>query len=80
MPRQELTLVRQRKLAELIAPPTGSTVLEASGVSAKGRDFYVIFDNIRRVARIDPSLSPTSTRHGWFGRRRAAIAQIQRGV
>lgn len=71
MPRQKLTLVKQRKLAELIAPPKGSRVLEASGVIAKGRDFYVIFDNIRRVARIDRSLSPASTRHGWFGPRRS---------
>ena len=71
MPRQKLTLVKQCKLAELIAPPKGSKVLEASGVIAKGRDFYVIFDNIRRVARIDRSLSPASTRHGWFGPRRS---------
>lgn len=71
MPRQKLTLVKERKLAELIAPPKGSSVLEASGVIAKGGDFYVIFDNIRRVARIDRSLSPASTRHGWLGPRRS---------
>jgi hypothetical protein len=63
--------LKQIKLAELIKPPTGSTVLEASGVIAKGNDYYVIFDNIRRVARIDRSLSPTSTRHGWLGARRS---------
>jgi hypothetical protein len=65
-----MTLLKERKLADLIAPPKGSTVLEASGVIAKGGLFYVIFDNIRRVARIHPSLSPASKRHGWFGRRR----------
>ena len=70
MPLQKLTLLKERKLAELITPPKGSRgVLEASGVIAKGGDYYVIFDNIRRVARIDPSLSPASTRHGWFGPR-----------
>jgi hypothetical protein len=67
----ELTLVKERRLSELIAPPRGGAVLEASGVVAKGGDYYVIFDNIRQVARIDPSLSPRSTRHGWFGRRRS---------
>ena len=67
MPRPELRLVTQRKLAELITPPKGSDVLEASGVIAKGRDYYVIFDNIRRVARIDRGLSPLSKRHQWLG-------------
>jgi hypothetical protein len=67
----ELSLVKERRLSELIAPPKGSSVLEASGVIAKGGLYYVIFDNIRQVAVIDPSLSPGSARHGWFGRRRA---------
>lgn len=70
MARPEMKLLKECKLAELVAPPKGSKVLEASGVIAKGGAFYVIFDNIRRVARIDPSLSPASTRHGWFGPRR----------
>jgi hypothetical protein len=70
MARQELKLVKERRLSDLIPPPKGSGVLEASGVIAKGRDFYVIFDNIRQVARIDAGLSPTSKRHEWFGRRR----------
>jgi hypothetical protein len=71
MARHELRLVKERRLADLISPPKGSGVLEASGVIARGTDFYVIFDNVRHVARIDRSLSPTSKRHGWFGRRRA---------
>jgi hypothetical protein len=66
----ELTLVKERRLAELIAPPKGSAVLEASGVIAKGSDYYVIFDNVRHVARINRSLTPGSGRHGWFGPRR----------
>jgi len=73
MPRRPfpvMTLVRERRLAGLIKPPAGSTVLEASGVIAKGRDYYVIFDNIRRIARIDPSLAEGAARHGWFGSRR----------
>jgi hypothetical protein len=69
MPRSEMRLIKERKLAELIAPPKGSSVLEASGVIAKGGLFYVVFDNVRRVARIDPSLAPGSPRHGWFGHR-----------
>ena len=69
MARQELRLVKERRLADLIAPPKGSGVMEASGVVSKGGDFYVVFDNVRHVARIDPGLSPTSKRHEWFGRR-----------
>jgi len=68
---REMKLLKERKIAELIAPPKGSGVLEASGVFAKGADFYVIFDNIRRVARIGSSLAPGSPRHGWFGLRRS---------
>jgi hypothetical protein len=71
MARQELRLVKERRLADLIAPPKGSGVLEASGVVRKDGDYYVIFDNVRHVARIDAGLSPTSNRHGWFGRRRS---------
>ena len=70
MPPPALTVVKERKLAELIAPPKGSSVLEASGVVCHGRDFYVIFDNIRRVARIHRSLAPGRGLHGWFGHRR----------
>jgi hypothetical protein len=64
-----MKLLKERKLAELITPPKGSDVLEASGVVVKDRDYYVIFDNVRRVARIDRSLSPTSKRHQWMGTR-----------
>jgi hypothetical protein len=45
-------------------------VLEASGVIAKGADYYVIFDNVRRIARVHRSLEPGSKRHAWFGRKR----------
>lgn len=69
MARPEMKLLKQRKLAELIKPPKGSAVLEASGVVAKGGDYYVIFDNVRRVARIDRGLSPVSKRHAWLGPR-----------
>jgi hypothetical protein len=68
---RKLTLVKERKLSELIDPPKASKVLEASGVTCKGGAYYVIFDNIRGIARIDPSLSPSSPRHGWFGRQRS---------
>jgi len=71
MARTELKLLKERKLAELITPPRGSGVLEASGVVRKGGAFYVIFDNVRRVARIDPGLSTSSDRNGWFGKKRS---------
>jgi hypothetical protein len=62
-----LKLVVERPLAELIEPPGRHGVLEASGVVAKGRDFFVIFDNLKRVARIDRDLEPGSTKHAWLG-------------
>lgn len=70
MARRVLELVKERKLAQLIAPPAGSGVLEASGVVVKGDSCYVIFDNVRRVARIDRRLTPGSTKNAWFGRGR----------
>jgi hypothetical protein len=68
--RPSLTLVRERKLADLVPFPKDGSVLEASGVLVRGRDFFVIFDNVRRVARIQPSLEPGAPRHGWMGRAR----------
>jgi hypothetical protein len=68
--RPELTLVEERKLSDYIAPPEGSGVLEASGVVAKDGYYYVIFDNVRRVARIHSGLDRRSKKHGWFGRGR----------
>jgi hypothetical protein len=67
--RAVLRLVRERKLAELVHAPRGA-VLEASGVVAKGREYLVVFDNIRRVARIGADLAPQSGAHGWVGRSR----------
>jgi hypothetical protein len=62
-----LTLVTEHQLIDFLAPPTRVGVLEASGVVAKGPDYYVIFDNIRRIGRIHRSLAPGSAKHGWFG-------------
>ena len=65
-----LRLVRERRLADLIPRPSQRGVLEASGVFAKGRDCFVVFDNVRRVARIDRDLAPGSSGHSWLGRAR----------
>jgi hypothetical protein len=62
-----MILVAERKLADFISPPAPDGVLEASGVIARGADYYVIFDNVRRIARIHRSLDPASERHTWFG-------------
>jgi hypothetical protein len=69
-PRPVLTLVAERKLTDCIEPPKGSGVLEASGVVAKDKYYYVIFDNVRRIARIHSGLQPGSKRHSWIGRGR----------
>ena len=63
-----LTLAAERKLSDLIEPPKGSAVLEASGVIAKDGYYYVVFDNIRRIARVHAGLTLESKAHGWFGR------------
>ena len=65
-----MILEAERKLADFISPPTTDGVLEASGVIAKGADYYVVFDNIRRIARVDRTLDAASKRHAWFGRKR----------
>jgi hypothetical protein len=69
-PHPVMVLVTGRKLADFISPPMPGGVLEASGVVAKGADYYVIFDNVRRIARIHRSLEPGSKRHSWFGGKR----------
>ena len=65
--RQVMRLVTERKMTDLIDPPQGSSVLEASGVLATGGYYFVVFDNVRRIARIHPGLTPGSKRHSWFG-------------
>jgi hypothetical protein len=65
-----LTLVIERKLTDLLDPPTKNGVLEASGVVARGWHYYVIFDNIRRVGRIHRSLATGARSHTWFGDKR----------
>jgi hypothetical protein len=65
--RTVMTLVAERKLSDLIEPPKGSGVLEASGVVAKDGYYYVVFDNVRRLARIHSGLHPGSKKHSWFG-------------
>ena len=69
--RPIMTLVAERKLSDLIEPPKGSLVLEASGVVAKDGYYYVIFDNVRRVARVHPGLEPGSKKHSWLGEARS---------
>jgi len=65
-----LRLVRERKLAELLAPPRSGAVYEASGVIAVGTHCYVALDNVRRVARIATHLRTNSDDHRWAGRAR----------
>ena len=65
-----LKTVRERKLAELLPEPASGGVLEASGVIAKGRNYYVVFDNIRRIARVGRRLTAESN-NVWLGRPRA---------
>lgn len=67
MSRPVLTLVAEHKLSAFIRPPKGSAVLEASGVIHKDGDYYVVFDNIRRVSCVRGGLALESNEHGWLG-------------
>src|SRR5580765_3243386 len=66
-----LRLVRERKLAELLAGAGTIRVLEASGVVVRDGHYFVVFDNVRRIARIGSTLEPGSSEHAWVGRLRA---------
>ena len=46
---------------------------------AKGAHYYVIFDNIRRVARLHRSLEPGAKKHGWFGLERERWGKLPAG-
>ncbi len=69
--RRVLTIVTERKLSELTELPTDSPALEATGVVAKDSCFYVVFGNVRRIARINSDLTRRSNTPAWFGRARA---------
>ncbi len=68
--RNGFRVVQEHKLAELLRPPRSGGVLEASGVVVKGGRYFVVFDNVRRVAQIAPNLKPGSAGHVWLGRLR----------
>jgi hypothetical protein len=57
---RRLTLVREAKLASLLAGAGGDR-LEASGVLAADGRFYVIFDDAPDIARIEATLSPAGS-------------------
>jgi hypothetical protein len=60
-------LIRERKIVDLIPPPRGGNVLEASGVIARGREFFVAFDNTKRAACIAAALREGSDDNRWLG-------------
>jgi hypothetical protein len=61
-----LELIREAKLHRLLPGCDGESRLEASGVVAREGELVDVFDNLNRVAALEPSLSP-SGRHGWLG-------------
>lgn len=65
--RSGFRVVRERKLVELLPAPQYGGVLEASGVVVKDGQYIVVFDNVRRVAQVGPSLAPGSADHTWLG-------------
>jgi hypothetical protein len=67
---QLLKLLRERKLSDLLDPPSRGAVFEASGVIAQRGACFVVLDNVRRVARIASNLRLESPEHQWVGARR----------
>ena len=65
-----LQLVRERKLEDLLDPPSAGAVFEASGVIVEGEHCFVVLDNVRRVARVALHLRPGSSAHRWFATNR----------
>ena len=55
-PVRQLELVAEAKVFDILEGVL-SPRLEASGVLAKDGMFYVIFDNLPHIARIDPAIS-----------------------
>ena len=69
-----LRLLRECKLADLVAPPRPGAVFEASGVITSGTDCFVVLDNVRRIVRIASHLRPESGDHEWVGAARKGEA------
>jgi hypothetical protein len=60
-------LVQEAKIHRLLPDCDEDRRLEASGVTVRGEELIVIFDNESRLARIDRSLA-FSAQNGWLGR------------
>jgi hypothetical protein len=59
-----LRLLREAKVRDLLADVTdGADRFEASGVLAGGDRFWVVFDNVPHIARLDPGLVPGRDRN-----------------
>ena len=56
-----LTLVQENKIGELLPDLGASERFEASGVLAKGDDYFVVFDNHTALARIKKDLRSSSS-------------------
>src|SRR5688500_3200926 len=65
-----LRLVKECKLADLLAAPRSGAADEASGLVVVGKYCYVELDDIRRVARIALHLRRRADEHRWVGRAR----------
>src|SRR6187401_334001 len=61
-----LTLVRERKIGELLPPKGSGKRWEASGVLARDGHYYVVFDDRTEIARLSSCLEPNEA-NGVFG-------------
>ena len=68
-----LTLVRERKLCDLMPCDHASKRWEASGVLVKDRHYFVVFDDRSEIARVAEDLTPGDS-NGIFGMRTPTMA------
>ena len=63
MDQTNLKIIKERKLKELLP---GIVRLEASGVVACDNNYYVVFDNFPKIARINSDLTRGKTKEIWM--------------
>jgi len=66
-----LKLVQERKIHKLLKGHDKNDSFEASGVVIKGKHFYVVFDNLSQIAKLDPNLPKNSKKNQLVGEKNA---------
>ncbi|HET9621070.1 MAG TPA: hypothetical protein VFP84_06880 [Kofleriaceae bacterium] len=59
-----LHLAVERKIADIIALPSGASAFEASGVQLQNGQLWIVFDNMTKIAKINENLASGSFASG----------------